>query len=390
MATCIDWTNTPPARLAFRHADDPLRPGDARRASPWPAVGDVLVRQWHVPVLIISTGIGGTTVQRWREVAENPASGDSSTSPAGRRCSDRIPTGLRALIWFGNENDLNQGRRRRCSVTISGVVAGAARTRARIPDLRGLSFTPMIPGLRRRSGPVEIRRRKGGLIVAPRRFWKPCRSPMTDRRPDDLGPGTGAASRSLQRAGVREPGFASRARSRGRFPSPVPGAAGSPSRLLTQRGRAGVSNRWLSAEGAGTDYRPLHGRRAARSKSAASAAERPFSSIVVDGVEPPGRRDAVYHRIKKEDFRRSQVGVASRGTWSRLQQPHIDQLAVSVVGASMRPAARRWWCCDRHLGRHPDGHRGEFWCPLEVIADSASRRWSGARVQTGFVAVGGF
>jgi dihydroxy-acid dehydratase len=60
--------------------------------------------------------------------------------------------------------------------------------------------------------------------------------------------------------------------------------------------------------------------------------DRAFSSIVVDGIERAPSRGMLYATgFKKDDFRRSQIGVAS--TWSMVTpcNMHIDQLAVSVA-----------------------------------------------------------
>ena len=70
-----------------------------------------------------------------------------------------------------------------------------------------------------------------------------------------------------------------------------------------------------------------------RSRSSkAQSAERAFSSIVVDGPERAGSRAMLYAvGFKAEDFRKSQIGVAS--TWSQVTpcNIHIDQLAVHVA-----------------------------------------------------------
>src|SRR5881396_3350502 len=61
-------------------------------------------------------------------------------------------------------------------------------------------------------------------------------------------------------------------------------------------------------------------------------AERAFSSIVVDGPERAASR-AMLHAVgfQREDFKKSQIGVAS--TWSMVTpcNIHIDQLAVQVA-----------------------------------------------------------
>ncbi|MBL9139995.1 MAG: dihydroxy-acid dehydratase [Verrucomicrobiales bacterium] len=60
--------------------------------------------------------------------------------------------------------------------------------------------------------------------------------------------------------------------------------------------------------------------------------ERAWSSIVLDGIERAASRGMLYGTgYKREDFRKSQIGVAS--TWSMVTpcNMHIDQLAVSVA-----------------------------------------------------------
>ncbi len=62
------------------------------------------------------------------------------------------------------------------------------------------------------------------------------------------------------------------------------------------------------------------------------AAEREFSSIVLDGYERAASRAMLYATgFTKEDFKKSQIGVAS--TWSMVTpcNMHIDQLAVHVA-----------------------------------------------------------
>lgn len=226
VATCIDWTDIPPAQLAFRHADDPLRPGDARRASPWPAVGDVLVRQLHVPILIISTGIGGTTVERWRKVAENPATGDSSYVACRATLQRWTPyTGLRALIWFGNENDLNQGPSAETFTDNFQRLITRTRIDSNIPNLPWIiAFDAFDPGILEKIGPVEMQRRKERIDRGAQRVLETVPFTYDGPQTDDLGPEFRRSDGDhFNEAGVRQLGIRfARQITRAFFPPPIP------------------------------------------------------------------------------------------------------------------------------------------------------------------------
>jgi hypothetical protein len=226
VATCIDWTNSPPAQLAFRHADDPLRPADARRASPWPAVGDALVRQLHVPVLIISTGIGGTTVERWRNVAENPASGDSSYVACRATLKRWTPyTGVRALIWFGNENDLNQGPTTEVFSDNFTRLIARSRVDSGIPHLPWIiGFDAFDPGIEEKIGPVEMKRRKERIDRGAQKVLETVPFTYDGPQTDDLGPEFRRSDGDhFNEAGVRELGIRfARQITRAFFAPPIP------------------------------------------------------------------------------------------------------------------------------------------------------------------------
>ena len=130
---------------------------------------------------------------------------------------------------------------------------------------------------------------------------------------------------------------------------------------------------------------------AAKTKPA-PAAERAFSSIVVDGIERAPSRGMLYATgFKKEDFSRSQVGVAS--TWSMVTpcNMHIDQLAVSVAQgineAGGKAVVFNTITISDGISMGTEGMKYSL-VSREVIADSIETV-VGCQGFDGFVAVGG-
>ncbi len=130
---------------------------------------------------------------------------------------------------------------------------------------------------------------------------------------------------------------------------------------------------------------------AAKTKTA-PAAERAFSSIVVDGIERAPSRGMLYATgFKKEDFSRSQVGVAS--TWSMVTpcNMHIDQLAVSVAQgineAGGKAVVFNTITISDGISMGTEGMKYSL-VSREVIADSIETV-VGCQGFDGFVAVGG-
>jgi dihydroxy-acid dehydratase len=128
----------------------------------------------------------------------------------------------------------------------------------------------------------------------------------------------------------------------------------------------------------------------ARAKS--KSAERAFSSIVVDGIERAPSRGMLYATgFKKEDFRKSQVGVAS--TWSMVTpcNMHIDQLAVSVAQgineAGGKAIVFNTITISDGISMGTEGMKYSL-VSREVIADSIETV-VGCQGFDGFVAVGG-
>ena len=226
VATCADWTDTPPTPPRFRHCEDPLRPGDANRASPWPAVGDVLVGQWHVPVLFICTGIGGTTVAGWRQGADDPV----AKIPGYRACRLSLQrltphTGLRALVWFGNENDLGSGpTTEQFSDNMRRLIA-QTRVDSGYPNLPWvIAFDAYDPAVVEKVGATEKQRRKERLDRGTEIVLQTVPHTYDGPQTDDLGPEFRRSDGDhFNEAGVRELGLRfARKISQAFFPRPVP------------------------------------------------------------------------------------------------------------------------------------------------------------------------
>lgn len=130
------------------------------------------------------------------------------------------------------------------------------------------------------------------------------------------------------------------------------------------------------------------------SRAAKSSAvdTRPFSSVVVDGIERAPSRGMLYATgFKKEDFQKSQIGVAS--TWSMVTpcNMHIDQLAVSVAQgineAGGKAIVFNTITISDGISMGTEGMKYSL-VSREVIADSIETV-VGCQGFDGFVAVGG-
>jgi hypothetical protein len=190
VASCADWSQAPLQPLAFRHCDDPLRPGDQDRASPWPAVGDQLVSLLHVPVLWICTGMGGSTAAQWRRGAEDPALSQRGY-PAFRATLQHLTpfTGLRAIVWLGNENDLGSGPTAESFSDDLRTIIAHARSDARCPDLPWIiAFDAYDPAVARRFGADEKQRRKERIDRGTEIVLQTVPYTYDGPQTDDLGP----------------------------------------------------------------------------------------------------------------------------------------------------------------------------------------------------------
>ena len=130
----------------------------------------------------------------------------------------------------------------------------------------------------------------------------------------------------------------------------------------------------------------------ATAKPSTNASARAFSSIVVDGIERAPSRGMLYATgFTKQDFSKSQVGVAS--TWSMVTpcNMHIDQLAVSVAQgineAGGKAVVFNTITISDGISMGTEGMKYSL-VSREVIADSIETV-VGCQGFDGFVAVGG-
>jgi hypothetical protein len=209
VATCADWSDIPPDPPAFRHCDDPLRPGDNNRASPWPAVGDSLVGRLHVPVLIISTGVGGSTVEGWSQSAENPTAKNAPYRAFRLTLKRFTPyTGLRAVLWFGNENDLGKGPSAERFAENLRKLVEHSRKDSGYPDLPWvIAFDAYDPAVVKRVGAEEKQRRKERIDRGTEIVLQTVSYTYDGPQTDDLGPEFRRSDGDhFNQAGVRELG----------------------------------------------------------------------------------------------------------------------------------------------------------------------------------------
>jgi len=129
-----------------------------------------------------------------------------------------------------------------------------------------------------------------------------------------------------------------------------------------------------------------------KKKTQGKSLERVYSSVVVDGIERAPSRGMLYATgFKKEDFKKSQVGVAS--TWSMVTpcNMHIDQLAVSVAQgineAGGKAVVFNTITISDGISMGTEGMKYSL-VSREVIADSIETV-VGCQGFDGFVAIGG-
>jgi len=138
--------------------------------------------------------------------------------------------------------------------------------------------------------------------------------------------------------------------------------------------------------------KPVRSNRRRPASAAPASASRAYSAIVVDGAERAASR-AMLHAVgfKREDFKKSQIGVVS--TWSQVTpcNIHIDQLAVHVAlgvnEAGGKPLVFNTITISDGISMGTEGMKYSL-VSREVIADSIETV-AGCEGFDGLVAIGG-
>ena len=88
----------------WQTADDPQPIATAEGGTPWPLLGDLMVREIDLPIGFVSVGVGGTAVCQW-----DPDIEGSLYSRIRWAISSLSPTGARAVLWHQGESDTIDG-----------------------------------------------------------------------------------------------------------------------------------------------------------------------------------------------------------------------------------------------------------------------------------------
>jgi hypothetical protein len=115
---------------SWQLAEDP-QPGaqdNSKGGSFWPSLGDALVEKYHVPVGVVVTGCGSTSVREWlpkgTRMQQQPTTGRHVTAVGAeewestgqlfdgltKRLAQLGPHGFRAILWHQGESDAGQAR----------------------------------------------------------------------------------------------------------------------------------------------------------------------------------------------------------------------------------------------------------------------------------------
>lgn len=98
-----DRVSTWTAGDSWRHGDDPQPQATATRGSPWPSLGDALVRRLNVPVAFLCVAQGGSTIESWQSSSFALPNRYSHLEAA---LAETGPGGVRAVLWHQGEADV--------------------------------------------------------------------------------------------------------------------------------------------------------------------------------------------------------------------------------------------------------------------------------------------
>ncbi|MCY2930847.1 MAG: hypothetical protein NTV86_15390 [Planctomycetota bacterium] len=113
--------------------------GGGSGGSPWPAMGDLLADRYGVPIGIVSTGYGGTTVGQWQPGGGLYANLKNAISKLG-------PGGFRAVLWHQGESDASGGTSAGNYAQLLENVIAQSRADAGFEVPWGVALASYLPG----------------------------------------------------------------------------------------------------------------------------------------------------------------------------------------------------------------------------------------------------
>lgn len=152
----------------WAHADDPQPGATGKGGSPWPLLGDLLVKKLDMPVGFICVGVGATPVSFWTPAGKGYPRVKAALQRAG-------PRGVRAVLWHQGESDSIAGTSAEKYAKMLGEAIAQSRKDAGWPVPWGValaSFHPAKEATAERQAAIVAGQKKviaeaGGVFAGP-------------------------------------------------------------------------------------------------------------------------------------------------------------------------------------------------------------------------------
>jgi len=125
----------------WQHAGDPEPGASGTGGSAWPALGDLLVAKYNVPVGFACVGVGSTSVVRW-----SPTFTHGTLFPHISGALEKLkPNGVRAILWHQGESDAINGTTPEAYAQLLTEIITESRKAAGYPVLWGVALASYHP-----------------------------------------------------------------------------------------------------------------------------------------------------------------------------------------------------------------------------------------------------